>query len=90
MGFDLKVQVQSSMLAGGIAIGSVMTSPPWIGMTIGFCATLLSSLGFRYLKVEHTTRITVHNTANNHFLSYVTLFFIFKTALIISHLYFSI
>ncbi|KAK3553337.1 hypothetical protein QTP70_000845 [Hemibagrus guttatus] len=46
------VHVQSSMLAGGIAVGAVVTlSPaPWIAMTIGFCATLLSTLGFRYMK----------------------------------------
>lgn len=54
--FDLKVHVQSSMLAGGIAVGAVVTSAPapWIAMTIGLCATLFSTLGFRFLKVEHT------------------------------------
>lgn len=58
------------MLAGGIAVGAVVTSAPapWIAMTIGFCATLLSSLGIRYLKVEYTTTVTAHKTDNHVYL----------------------
>ncbi|XP_066535739.1 rh blood group, D antigen [Hoplias malabaricus] len=44
------VHVQSSILAGGVAIGTGLTTEPWVDMTTGFCAALLSSLGFRYLK----------------------------------------
>uniref|UniRef100_A0A673JM83 Rh blood group, D antigen n=1 Tax=Sinocyclocheilus rhinocerous TaxID=307959 RepID=A0A673JM83_9TELE len=38
------VHVQSSALSGGVAIGVAMTAvhTPWIAMTIGFCAALLS------------------------------------------------
>uniref|UniRef100_A0A673JQX9 Rh blood group, D antigen n=1 Tax=Sinocyclocheilus rhinocerous TaxID=307959 RepID=A0A673JQX9_9TELE len=39
------VHVQSSALSGGVAIGVAMTAvhTPWIAMTIGFCAALLSN-----------------------------------------------
>jgi len=49
-----QVHVQSSALSGGVAIGVAMTAvhTPWIAMTIGFCAALLSALGFRYMKVK--------------------------------------
>lgn len=49
-----QVHVQSSVLSGGVAIGVAMTAvhTPWIAMTIGFCAALLSALGFRYMKVS--------------------------------------
>ncbi|XP_060781255.1 rh blood group, D antigen isoform X1 [Neoarius graeffei] len=58
------VHIQSSMLAGGIAVGAVVTSTPapWIAMTIGFCATLLSTLGFRYLKDHMLFAFNVHDT----------------------------
>ncbi|XP_062851836.1 rh blood group, D antigen [Trichomycterus rosablanca] len=48
------VHIQSSMLAGGVAVGAITTwaHVPWIAMTVGFCATILSTLGVRYLKVH--------------------------------------
>ncbi|XP_058242418.1 rh blood group, D antigen isoform X2 [Hemibagrus wyckioides] len=58
------VHVQSSMLAGGIAVGAVVTSSPapWIAMTIGFCASLLSALGFRYMKDHMLFAFDCHDT----------------------------
>ncbi|MCJ8730998.1 hypothetical protein PDJAM_G00190730 [Pangasius djambal] len=58
------VHVQSSMLAGGIAVGAVVTSAPapWIAMTIGLCATLLSTLGLRYLKDHMLFAFDCHDT----------------------------
>ncbi|KAM9477516.1 rh blood group, D antigen [Clarias gariepinus] len=59
------VHVQSSMLAGGIAIGAVVNSPLppfWVVMLIGMCATLLSTLGFRYLKDHMLFAFDCHDT----------------------------
>ncbi|XP_017319287.1 rh blood group, D antigen isoform X1 [Ictalurus punctatus] len=58
------VHVQSSMLAGGVAVSAVVTSThdPWVAMTIGLCATLLSSLGFRYLKDHLLIAFDCHDT----------------------------
>jgi len=41
-------------LSGGVAIGVAMTAvhAPWIAMLIGFCAALVSALGFKYMKVK--------------------------------------
>ncbi|XP_060727746.1 rh blood group, D antigen isoform X2 [Tachysurus vachellii] len=58
------VHVQNSLLSGGIAVGAVVTAPlaPWIAMTIGLCATLLSTLGFRYLKKHMLFAFDCHDT----------------------------
>ncbi|KAB5582105.1 hypothetical protein PHYPO_G00183350 [Pangasianodon hypophthalmus] len=58
------VHVQSSMLAGGITVGAVVTSAPapWIAMMIGLCATLLSTLGLRYLKDHMLFAFDCHDT----------------------------
>uniref|UniRef100_A0A8C2A2R9 Rh blood group, D antigen n=1 Tax=Cyprinus carpio TaxID=7962 RepID=A0A8C2A2R9_CYPCA len=57
------VHLQSSTLSGGVAIGVAMTAvhTPWIAMTIGFCASLLSALGFCYMKVKP------HQSQNSYF-----------------------
>uniref|UniRef100_A0A673J1B8 Ammonium transporter Rh type A-like n=1 Tax=Sinocyclocheilus rhinocerous TaxID=307959 RepID=A0A673J1B8_9TELE len=58
------VHVQSSALSGGVAIGVAMTAvhAPWIAMTIGFCAALLSALGYRYMKNHMLFAFECHDT----------------------------
>ncbi|XP_036431000.1 rh blood group, D antigen [Colossoma macropomum] len=56
------VHVQGSILAGAVAIGAAMTTVPWMDMTIGFCASLLSVLGFRYLKGHVQFAFECHDT----------------------------
>uniref|UniRef100_A0A8C1IK47 Rh blood group, D antigen n=1 Tax=Cyprinus carpio TaxID=7962 RepID=A0A8C1IK47_CYPCA len=60
------VYVQSSALSGGVAIGVAMTAvhTPWIAMTIGFCASLLSALGFRYMKNHMLFAFECHDTCS--------------------------
>ncbi|XP_026114552.1 ammonium transporter Rh type A-like [Carassius auratus] len=60
------VHVQSSALSGGVAIGVAMTAVhmPWIAMTIGFCAALLSALGFRYMKNHMLLAFECHDTCS--------------------------
>lgn len=49
--------MQSCIFAGGVAVGVSMSAihQPWEAMTIGFTAALVSTIGFRYLKVWITT-----------------------------------
>ncbi|XP_048060524.1 rh blood group, D antigen [Megalobrama amblycephala] len=58
------VHIQSSALSGGVAIGVAMTAvhTPWIAMTIGFFASLLSALGFRYMKDHMLFAFECHDT----------------------------
>ncbi|NP_001019990.1 Rh blood group, D antigen [Danio rerio] len=58
------VHVQSSALSAGVAIGVAMTavSEPWVAMVIGFCASLLSGLGFRYMKNHMLFAFECHDT----------------------------
>uniref|UniRef100_A0A3B4CGI4 Ammonium transporter AmtB-like domain-containing protein n=1 Tax=Pygocentrus nattereri TaxID=42514 RepID=A0A3B4CGI4_PYGNA len=56
------VHVQGSILAGAVAIGAAMTTVPWMDMTIGFCASLFSVLGFRYLKGHVLIAFECHDT----------------------------
>uniref|UniRef100_A0A8C2JFG9 Rh blood group, D antigen n=1 Tax=Cyprinus carpio TaxID=7962 RepID=A0A8C2JFG9_CYPCA len=60
------VHLQSSTLSGGVAIGVAMTAvhTPWIAMTIGFCASLLSALGFRYMKNHMLFAFECHDTCS--------------------------
>lgn len=48
-----QIHMQSCILAGGVAVGVAMPAvvQPWEAMTIGFAAAMISTLGFRYLKV---------------------------------------
>ncbi|XP_072533481.1 rh blood group, D antigen [Salminus brasiliensis] len=56
------VHVQGSILAAGVATGAAVTTVPWMDMTIGFCAALLSTLGFRYLKDHMLHAFECHDT----------------------------
>uniref|UniRef100_A0A8C2A2M6 Rh blood group, D antigen n=1 Tax=Cyprinus carpio TaxID=7962 RepID=A0A8C2A2M6_CYPCA len=60
------VHLQSSTLSGGVAIGVAMTAvhTPWIAMTIGFCASLLSALGFCYMKNHMLFAFECHDTCS--------------------------
>lgn len=51
--FFCQIHMQSCILAGGVAVGVSMSAvhQPWEAMTIGFTAAVLSTIGFRYLKV---------------------------------------
>lgn len=48
-----QIQMQSNILSGGVAVAVSMSAIklPWEAMTIGFTATVLSTVGARYLKV---------------------------------------
>lgn len=48
-----QVQLQSCILAGGVAVGVSVSAVqhPWEAMTIGFTAAVISTAGFHYLKV---------------------------------------
>lgn len=54
--------MQSCILAGGVAVGVCLSAvhQPWEAMTIGFSAAVLSTLGFRYLKVLNVARTKVY------------------------------
>uniref|UniRef100_A0A4W4FU68 Ammonium transporter AmtB-like domain-containing protein n=1 Tax=Electrophorus electricus TaxID=8005 RepID=A0A4W4FU68_ELEEL len=57
------VHVQGAALAGGVAIGAIRTVlDPWVAMVIGMCATLLSTLGFRYMKDHMLFAFECHDT----------------------------
>ncbi|KAG9274862.1 ammonium transporter Rh type A-like [Astyanax mexicanus] len=56
------VHIQGSILAGGVATGTAVTAVPWMDMTIGFCAALLATLGFRYLKGHMLHAFEIHDT----------------------------
>ncbi|KAI4903436.1 hypothetical protein NFI96_014480, partial [Prochilodus magdalenae] len=56
------VHVQGSILAGAVATGAAVTTVPWMDMAIGFCAALLSMLGFRYLKGHMLFAFECHDT----------------------------
>lgn len=46
------VQIQSSILAGGVAVGVAMpvVHKPWEAMALGFVGAVVSTLGYKYLK----------------------------------------
>lgn len=52
-----QVLMQSSILAGGVAVGVSMPviHQPWEAMTMGFVSAVISTIGYRYLKVFITT-----------------------------------
>uniref|UniRef100_A0AAV2JDK4 Ammonium transporter AmtB-like domain-containing protein n=1 Tax=Knipowitschia caucasica TaxID=637954 RepID=A0AAV2JDK4_KNICA len=60
------VQIQSSILAGGVAVGVAMpvVHQPWEAMTIGFLAVVLSTIGYRYLKSHMVLVFQCHDTCS--------------------------
>uniref|UniRef100_A0A3B4A0H5 Ammonium transporter AmtB-like domain-containing protein n=1 Tax=Periophthalmus magnuspinnatus TaxID=409849 RepID=A0A3B4A0H5_9GOBI len=60
------VQIQSSILAGGVAIGVAMpvVHKPWEAMTLGFLAAVLSTTGYKYLKSHMVVVFQCHDTCS--------------------------
>ncbi|KAL4624150.1 ammonium transporter Rh type A-like [Arapaima gigas] len=58
------VHTQSSILAGGVAMGVAVSARcmPWVAITIGILAGLISTLGFRYLKPYLQVNFGCHDT----------------------------
>ncbi|XP_023255667.1 ammonium transporter Rh type A-like [Seriola lalandi dorsalis] len=58
------IHMQSCILAGGIAVGVSMSvvHQPWEAMTIGFTAAVVSSIGYRYLKLHMLFAFDCHDT----------------------------
>ncbi|XP_029900449.1 rh blood group, D antigen [Myripristis murdjan] len=56
--------MQRCTLAGGVAVGVSMSviHQPWQAMTIGFAAAVISTLGFRYLKLHMLLAFECHDT----------------------------
>ncbi|KAM4625425.1 rh blood group, D antigen [Polymixia lowei] len=56
--------IQRCTLAGGVAIGVSMSVVhlPWVAMTIGFAAAVISTLGFSYLKPHMLLAFECHDT----------------------------
>ncbi|KAL7380799.1 hypothetical protein ABVT39_024262 [Epinephelus coioides] len=58
------IHMQSCIFAGGVAVGVSMSviHQPWEAMTIGFIAALVSTIGFRYLKIHMLLAFECHDT----------------------------
>ncbi|XP_041828848.1 rh blood group, D antigen [Melanotaenia boesemani] len=58
------IQMQSSILAGGVAVGVSMPviQLPWEAMAIGFTAAIMSTIGFKYLKIHMLLAFESHDT----------------------------
>lgn len=58
------IHVQSCILAGGVAVGIPISviHLPWEAMTIGFIAAVVSTIGFRYLKIHMLLAFQCHDT----------------------------
>ncbi|XP_073471561.1 RH-like protein [Aquarana catesbeiana] len=58
------IQVHSAMLAGGVAVGfsAHMVQYPWIAMTLGLLAGLISTIGLTYLQDTLKVVTLVHDT----------------------------
>ncbi|XP_056151305.1 rh blood group, D antigen [Lampris incognitus] len=56
--------IQRCTLAGGVAVGISMSAVhlPWVAMTIGLAAAVISTLGFRYLKLHMLLAFECHDT----------------------------
>ncbi|XP_044229960.1 rh blood group, D antigen [Thunnus albacares] len=58
------IHMQSCILAGGVAVGVSISAVhhPWQAMTIGFTAAVVSTIGFRYLKIHMLLAFQCHDT----------------------------
>lgn len=67
--------MQSCILSGGAAVGVSMSAlhQPWEAMALGFTAAIISTLGFRYLKV-FTINTDFMFLKNLHFKTLVNTF----------------
>ncbi|XP_047200720.1 rh blood group, D antigen isoform X2 [Girardinichthys multiradiatus] len=60
------IQMQSCILAGGVAIGISISAlqQPWEAMALGFTAAIISAMGFRYLKTHLLIAFDCHDTCS--------------------------
>ncbi|XP_061598922.1 rh blood group, D antigen isoform X2 [Cololabis saira] len=58
------IQIQSCILAGGVAVGVPISvvHHPWEAMAIGFTAAIISTIGFKYLKIHMLLAFECHDT----------------------------
>ncbi|XP_072221057.1 rh blood group, D antigen [Leuresthes tenuis] len=58
------IQMQSCILAGGVSVGVAMSAvhQPWEAMAIGFTAAIISTTGFKYLKIHMLLAFECHDT----------------------------
>ncbi|KAM6913173.1 rh blood group, D antigen [Xenentodon cancila] len=58
------VQMQSCILAGGVAVGVSISvvRQPWEAMAIGFTAAIISTIGFKYLQIHMLLAFECHDT----------------------------
>ncbi|KAG8451587.1 hypothetical protein GDO86_003692 [Hymenochirus boettgeri] len=61
--------IRNAVLAGGVSIGftAYMLQHPWIAMTLGLLAGLISTLSHRYLQGPLNTVSFVHDTCGVHY-----------------------
>ncbi|KAM4541164.1 rh blood group, D antigen isoform 1-T1 [Fundulus diaphanus] len=59
-----QIQMQSCILAGGVAVGVSISAiqQPWEAMALGLAAATISTTGFRYLKTHMLTAFQCHDT----------------------------
>uniref|UniRef100_A0A8C6NW89 Rh blood group, D antigen n=1 Tax=Nothobranchius furzeri TaxID=105023 RepID=A0A8C6NW89_NOTFU len=69
------IQMQSCILAGGVAVGVSMSAvhEPWEAMAIGFTAAIVSTIGFKYLKVLHHQKHFTFTLINTNFIPTVMI-----------------
>lgn len=78
--------MQSCILAGGTAVGVSVSvvQQPWEAMALGFTAAILSTLGYRYLKVFIYLYLSTLFSKIYTLNLCSTFFFLFQTHLLIA------
>ncbi|XP_058472286.1 rh blood group, D antigen [Solea solea] len=58
------IHMQQCILAGGVAVSVAISAvyQPWVAMTIGLTATVVSTVGHRYLKTQMLLAFQCHDT----------------------------
>ncbi|GAV08644.1 hypothetical protein RvY_18306 [Ramazzottius varieornatus] len=65
--FSLEI-VQNATLAGGVIVGSIcdLYLYPWGAIICGFCAGIISALGFRFVSPILERKVGIHDTCGVH------------------------